>query len=77
MQKILTNDQIDQLILQNNQKHQNHLETEKFINELMNIDIEINSNIVKNKSVVNFSELTDNIFNSTDIGIITYISNLF
>jgi len=77
MQKILTNDQIDQLILQNNQKHQNHLETEKFINELMNIDIEINSNIVKNKSVVNLSELTDNIFNSTDIGIITYISNLF
>jgi len=43
----------------------------------MNIDIEINSNIVKNKSVVNLSELTDNIFNSTDIGIITYISNLF
>ena len=77
MQKILTNDQIDQLILQNNQKHQNHLETEKFIYELINIDIEINSNIVKNKSVVNFSELTDNIFNSTDIGIITYISNLF
>jgi len=66
--KILTLDQIDQLIADNNQKH---LDCENFINELMSIDIsdgDLTTNIsqptssVIPTSKVNLSELTDYIF---------------
>jgi len=78
-EQILSNYQIDEIILRNNQ---NHLETEKFINELMNINIsdDITNNSVI-RPIVNLSEITENIFgeniiNQTTVTIITNIIDL-
>lgn len=73
--QILTIDQIDQIIADT---HKKHLETDTFINELMNIDIsDSTENITacaSTASNVNLNELTDNIFIFKDY--VTWVSSI-